>query len=142
MNSQTESSWKLETIYLVDKKTVKKNYQPNKPYDNNTLPTPSNRSLVNVQIERVALSKITQNVMSGLACVVYSFDDSAKSGVGNDMVQSLSVNCIQRNLPLLGTFTEKRDVLADLIRFTVEILPRHQAISTALKLFFAKFSLL
>ena len=60
--------------------------------------------------------------MSGLACVVNSFTRSAEGGVGNYVVQSLSVSVIQRNLPKLKIITEKREIWADLTKFTVEIL--------------------
>ena len=60
--------------------------------------------------------------MSGSACVVYSNDGSAHSGVGNYVVQSVFVNGVQRNLPTFGVFSEKRETLEDLIKCTSTIL--------------------
>ena len=57
-------------------------------------------------MEALTLSEITEGVMSGSACVVYSFNRSAQSGVGKYVVHSLSVNGIQKNLPTLGVFTD------------------------------------
>ena len=74
-------------------------------------------------MEAMVLSKITEDVVSGSACVVYSYDGSAQNGVVNYVVQPLSINGVQRNLPTMGVFTEKSDTLADLVKCTTQILP-------------------
>ena len=55
-------------------------------------------------------------------CVVYSNDGSAQSGVGNYVVQSLTINGIKRSLPTASVFTETRETLSDLIQNTLDIL--------------------
>ena len=70
----------------------------------------------------MALHMIVKQLMTGETCVVYSNDGSAQSGVRNYVVQSLSINGVQRNLPTFGIFTEKRETLADLVKCTIQIL--------------------
>ena len=88
----------------------------------NTLPAHSNRRRVEVQVEAMALHMIVKELMTGETCVVHSNDGSAQSGVGNYVVQSLSINGVQRNLPTFGIFTKKRETLADLVKCTIQIL--------------------
>ena len=88
----------------------------------NTLPAHSNRRRVEVQVEAMALHMIVKQLMTGETCVVYSNDGSYQSGVRNYVVQSLSINGVQRNLPTFGIFTEKRETLADLVKCTIQIL--------------------
>ena len=75
-----------------------------------------------VQMEVMALPKITEDFMSCQGRFVYSFNGSAQSRAGTYVIQSLSVKGIQRNLLTLGIFTEKRDMLTKLIKLTVEIM--------------------
>ena len=56
------------------------------------------------------------------SCVVYSNDGSGQSGVGNYVVQSITVNGTQRNLPTFSIFTETRSNLKDLTISTMDIL--------------------
>ena len=88
----------------------------------NTLPAHSNRRHVEVQVEAMALHMIVEELMTGEACAVYFNDSSAQSGIENSVIQSLSINGVQRNLPNFGIFTEKRDTLADLVKCTIQIL--------------------
>ena len=50
-------------------------------------------------------------------------DGSAQSGVGNYVVQSLTINGIKRSLPTASVFTETWETLSDLIQNTFDILP-------------------
>ena len=54
--------------------------------------------------------------------VVYSNDDSSQSVTGNYVVQSLTVNGVQRSLPTFGIVTETRESLKDLTVSTLDIL--------------------
>ena len=69
----------------------------------------------------MALHMIVEELMTGGACVVYSNDGSAQSGMGNYVFQYLSINGVQRNLPTFGIFTEKRETLADLVKCIIQI---------------------
>ena len=40
----------------------------------------------------------------------------------NYVTQFSSINSVQRNLPTFGIFTEKRETLSDLVKFSVQIL--------------------
>ena len=91
-----------------------KKHMTNSETTKNTLPAHSNRRRVEVQA--------VKQLMTGETCVVYSSDGSAQSGVGNYVVQSLSINGAQRNLLTFGIFTEKRETLADLVKCTIQIL--------------------
>ena len=69
------------------------------------------------------LSDITHQIMDSKEnTIVYSNDGSAQSGVGNYVVQSISINGVQRTLPTLGIFTESRESLAELEKTTFQIL--------------------
>ena len=75
-------------------------------------------------MKAMALAKICEDVMSDDSdtVIVYSNDGSAVSGVGNYVVQSLTINGIQRSLPTFGIFTESRNSLQKLQLSTFEIL--------------------
>ena len=98
-----------------------KKYMVNTENTKNTLPAHTNGRRVEVQVEAMALHMIIEELMTGEACVVYFIDGSAQSGVGHYVVQSLSINGVQRNLPISGIFTEKRETLADLVKCTIQI---------------------
>ena len=63
-----------------------------------------------------------EELMTGEGCVVYSNDGSAQGGMGNYVVQSLSISGVQKNLLTFGIFTDKRETLADLVKCTIQIL--------------------
>ena len=86
--------------YMANCKTIK-----------NTLPAHSNARRVEVQVEAVVLHMTVQKLMTGEACVVYSNDGLAQYGMGNYVVQYLSINHVQRNLPTFGIFTKKEKPL-------------------------------
>ena len=52
------------------------------------------------------------------ATIVYSNDGSTQSGVGKNVVQSLTVNGVKRVLSAFGIFTESQQSLTDLIKDT------------------------
>ena len=70
--------------------------------DNNTLPAWSNTQRIEKYTEAMALSLIVDEMMNSDGsgnCIVYSNDGSAQSGVGNYVVQSLTINKVKRSLP-------------------------------------------
>ena len=100
-----------------------KTFENNKPIDKNTLPASSNTKRLEPYIEAMVLSSITDQIMcSNDSTIVYSNDGSALSGVGNFVVQSISIDGKQRALPTMGIFTESRQSLADLQKTTLKIL--------------------
>ena len=92
--------------------------------DNNTLPFPSTARKIERYMEAMALARIVDDIMQedSETCVVYSNDGSAQSGLGKYIVQSLTINGVQRSLPTFGIFTELRDCLTLLELTTLEIL--------------------
>ena len=92
--------------------------------DNNTLPFPSNARRTEKYMEAMALAMIVNDIMQedSESCVVYSNDGSAQSGLGSFIVQSLTINGVQRSLPTFGIFTESRESLKELELTTLEIL--------------------
>ena len=98
-------------------------YDSKKPTDKNTLPAGSNMRRVEPYMEAMALASIVEEVMSGKRMVVtYSNDGSAMSGVGNYVVQSLTIDNVQRVLPTFSIFTESRSSLKELEITTLKIL--------------------
>ena len=57
-----------------------------------------------------------------IASITYSNDGSSMSGVGSYVVQSLTINGVQRCLPMFGIFTESRESLKDLEICSLKIL--------------------
>ena len=95
-------------------------FESNKPVDKNTLPASSNVKRIEPYVEAMVLSSITEQIMcSNDSTIVYSNDGSALSGVGNFVVQSISIDGKQRALPTMGIFTESRESLADLHKTTL-----------------------
>ena len=101
-----------------------------KPYvehdtsDLNTLPSMNNIRHTEPCFEAMALNAIVEEVMRNdcNTCITYSNDGSSMSGVGAYVVQSLTINGVQRSLPTLGVFTESRETLKDLEITTLKIL--------------------
>ena len=77
-------------------------YDPEKPTDDNTLPAASNTRRVEPYLEAMALSTIVEEVMNGSKAVMYANDGSAMSGVGNYVIQSITIDGVQRALPTLS----------------------------------------
>ena len=87
-------------------------YDKDLPTNCNTLPAGSNMRRVEPYIEAMALSSIVEEIMTGeKMTVTYSNDGSAMSGVGKYVVQSLTINKVQRVLPTFSIFSESRDSL-------------------------------
>ena len=101
-----------------------KPYSTDHTTDNNTLPSMSNARRTERYAEAMVLNLIVEEIMQhdSQSCVVYPNDGSGQSGVGNYIVQSLTVNGTQRNLPTFGIFTETRSNLKDLTVSTMDIL--------------------
>ena len=107
--------------HLFDRKW--KFYDEKQPVDKNTLPAGSNMRRIEPYMESMALAGIVEEVMSGKRMVVtYSNDGSAMSGVGNYVVQSLTIDNVQRVLPTFSIFTESRESLQELEITTLKIL--------------------
>ena len=111
------------TVFGRNKFGPWKVFKHNKPYDVNTLPASSNTNRLDPYVEAMGLSSITGQMMnSENSTVVYSNDGSGMSGVGNYVVQSVTINGTQRTLPTMSIFTESRESLAELEKSTIEIL--------------------
>ena len=62
-------------------------------------------------LEAMALCAIVNEIMSSEtdAAITYSNDGSSMSGVGSYVLQSLTMNGVQRSLPTLAIFAERRE---------------------------------
>ena len=91
--------------------------------DNNTLPSMPNTRRTESYMEAMSLCNIVEGIMQDSeTCVAYSNDGSSQSITGNYVVQSLTVNDMQRSLPTFGIFTESKESLKDLTISTLDIL--------------------
>ena len=71
----------------------------------------------------MVLSSLTEQIIfSTNATIVYANDGSAMSGVGNYVVQFITIDNKPRSLPTLGIFTESKESLADLEKTTLSML--------------------
>ena len=72
----------------------------------------------------MALPAIVEEIMNGdeKVCIMYANDGSAMSGVGNYVVQSFTVNGIQRTLPTFSIFSETCESLQELEIMTLKML--------------------
>ena len=94
-----------------------------KSTDPNTLPSGSNARRIEPYFEAMALASIVEEVMNGSkASVIYANDGYAMSGVGNYVVQSLTLDGVQRVLPTFSIFTETREALKELEIMTLHML--------------------
>ena len=102
-----------------------KPFQPKGVQDLNTLPSMRNSLHTEPLLEAMALNAIVQEMMEeeNTSSITYSNDGSSMNGVGSFVVQSLTINGVQRTLPTLGIFTESRESLKDLEITTLKILP-------------------
>ena len=101
-----------------------KPFQPKGVQDSNTLPSMKNILHTEPLLEAMALNAIVQEMMEegNTSSITYSNDGSSMNGVGSFVVQSLTINGVQRTLPNLGIFTESRESLKDLEITTLKIL--------------------
>ena len=107
--SQTQAEAAIVHVGNMLFKRNWKVYDPESPTDKNTLPAGSNMRRVEPYLEAMALASIVEEVMAGAKMIVtYSNDGSAMSGVGNYVVQSFTINNVQRALPTFSIFTESR----------------------------------
>ena len=72
----------------------------------------------------MVLCSVVEEIMNNdtKPCVVYSNDGSGQSGVGNYVVQSLTINGVQRTLPTLPIVSESKNTLKDHHMHTLKIL--------------------
>ena len=90
------------TVFGRNKFGPWKVYKPNEPYDINTLPASSNTNRLDPYLKAMVLCSITEQMMiSNNSTVVYSNDRSGMSGVGNYVVQSVTINGKQQTLPTM-----------------------------------------
>ena len=89
-----------------------KEYSPNQPTDNNNLPYLSNLRRTERYTEAMVLYPVAEEIMNNdtKSCVVYSNHGSGQSGVGNYVVQSLTINCVQSTLPTLPIASESKNM--------------------------------
>ena len=87
----------------------------------NTLPAHSNIRRVEVQVEAMALHMIVEEIMTEEACVVYSNDDSAQSGMGNCCSVFKHQWC-SKKFSYFWNIHIKRETLPDLVKCTIQIL--------------------
>ena len=91
--------------------------------NNNILPPMSNTRRPEPYMEVMALCQVVNDIMAAHDTrVVYSNDGSLQSGVGNDVVQALTIDGMPRNLPNFGIFSETRESLSELVKCTLDIL--------------------
>ena len=90
-------------------------YNPEKPIDSNTLPAKSNSRRTELYIDAMALASIVEEVVgSRKVSVTYANNGSVMSGVGSYVVQSLTIDGVQRALPTLFIFIKTRVSLKEL----------------------------
>ena len=101
-----------------------KSHTENDVSDRDTLPAMSSLRRTEPYMEAMALSSIVDEMMSdeNNATITYSNDGSGMSGLGKYMVQSLSINGVQRTLPSFSILTETKENLKDLEIATLKIL--------------------
>ena len=100
-----------------------KAFRPNYTIDNDTLPSMTNLVRTRNYVEAMALNNIVEEVMnSDGGSITYSNDGSALNRVGSYVVQSITVNGIQRALPALSIVTESQETLKQLEITTLQIL--------------------
>ena len=101
-----------------------KPFQPKGVQDLNTLPSMKNILHTEPLLEAMALNAIMQEMMEegNTSSITYPNDGSSMNGVGSFVVQSLTINGVQRTLPTLGIFTESRESLKDLEITALKIL--------------------
>ena len=120
--SQTEGS--IITIVNTLFGREWKPYTPREEHDLNTLLSMKNIVHIESYSEAIALSSIVEEMMSEdtIASITYSNDGSSVSRVGSYVVQSLTLNGVQRCLPTFGIFTESHESPKDLEICTLKIL--------------------
>ena len=100
-----------------------KAFSPNDTINQDTLPSMTNLVRTRNYVEAMALNNIVEEIMSSDGgSITYSNDGSSLNKVGSYIVQSITVNGIQRALPSLNIVTESRETLKDLEKTTLEIL--------------------
>ena len=100
-----------------------KRYNKNNPTDPDTLSEKANMRRVETYMEAMALSSIVEEIMAGdKMTITYSNDGSAIHRVGKYIVQSFTINKVQRVLPTFSIFSESRESLKQLQIMTLKML--------------------
>ena len=100
-----------------------KSYDKYSTPDLDTLQSMTNMRENEPLFEALALNAIVEELVAeGNHAKVYANDGSSRSGVGSFVVQSLTINGVQRALPTFGIFTESRESLKQLEVTTLKIL--------------------
>ena len=116
-----------------------KPYCANEKIDNHSLPSMSNARRTERYAEAQVLNSVVEEMMSSESpCVVYSNDGSSQNGTGKYVVQSFTINGIQRTLPTLPVCTESKDTLKDLIIVTINMLSAATDNKYSIKQIFSK----
>ena len=100
-----------------------KSFKPNSTFDDDTLPSMTNLVRTRSYLEAMALNNIVEEIMSSdSGTITYSNDGSSLNKVGSYVVQSITVDGVQRALPSLSIITESRETLKELEKTTLKIL--------------------
>ena len=101
-----------------------KRYDKDQPTDNNTLPATTNSNKTEAYVEALILAGIANEIMlpDSHIVVTYSNDGSAQSGVGNNVVQSFSINGKQRAISTMSIFTKSKTSLKEMQSITLKML--------------------
>jgi len=100
-----------------------KPFKPNTPLDDDSLPAMTNLVRTRDYMEALALNAIVEEIMSNEnSSITYSNDGSALNKVGKYIVQSITINGVQRALPSLSVVTETHENLKNLEITTLQIL--------------------
>ena len=79
----------------------------------NTLPKSCNTNRLDSYVEAIVICSITKQMMiSNNSTIVYFNDGSGMSGVGNFVIQSVTINGKQQTLLTIRIFTESCERLA------------------------------
>ena len=98
-------------------------YESRSICDDDTLPSMTNIVRTGNYMEAMALNSIVEEIMVAENCgITYSHDGSSQNKVGNYVVQSITINGIQRALPVMSVVSEARETLKDLVSTTLNIL--------------------
>ena len=98
-------------------------FKPNSITDKNTLPSMTNLVRTRKYLEAMALNNIVEEIMSSDgSSITYANDGSSLNRTGSYVVQSITINGIQRALPTLSITTESHETLKELELTTFKML--------------------
>ena len=113
----------LAVANIVSERDLK-TYKNKGAIDSKTLPNMKNILYTEALFDTMALCTTVDEIMRSdtNGAITYLDYSSSKSGVGSYVVQSLTINVVQRSLPTLDIFTESRESLKDLEITALQIL--------------------